>query len=76
LDSSKFQVNLGQFPQNFAVVTTGTGSKVKVLHGLFSVNLDPEMDAGLSVTQGSPFQDLLGYSGPPTLDSLSEARRS
>jgi hypothetical protein len=48
-DSDKFQVNLGQFPQNFVVVTTGTGSKVKVLHSLFNVNIDPDTDTGSSV---------------------------
>jgi hypothetical protein len=41
-DMNRFQVNLGQFHQNF-VVTTGTGSKVKVLHDLFSVNVDPDV---------------------------------
>jgi hypothetical protein len=48
-DPGKFQVNLGLFPQNFAVVTTGTGSKVKVLHSLFNVNIDPDTDTGSSV---------------------------
>jgi hypothetical protein len=36
-----FQANLGQFPQNFLVVT-GPGSKVRIIHSLFSVNADPD----------------------------------
>jgi hypothetical protein len=36
-----FQANLGQFPQNFLVVT-GPGSKVRILHSLFGVNADPD----------------------------------
>jgi hypothetical protein len=36
-----FQANLGQFSQNF-VVATGTASKVRIPHNLFSVNVNPD----------------------------------
>jgi hypothetical protein len=45
-----FQVNLGQFPQKF-VVTTAPGTKVKVLHSLASVNVDPG-DAAATIVVG------------------------
>jgi hypothetical protein len=47
-DTQKFQVNLGQFPHNFVVVA-GSSSKVKLLHGLLNVNLDPDSDAASAV---------------------------
>jgi hypothetical protein len=36
-----FQVNLGQFPQNF-LVTTWASTKVRITHGLFIANTNPE----------------------------------
>jgi hypothetical protein len=47
-DPQKFQVSLGQFPQNFAV-TIGPSTKVRILHNLFSVNTDPDTDASSTV---------------------------
>jgi hypothetical protein len=47
-DPQRFQVNLRQFPQNF-VVMTGPSTKVRILHGLFSVSTDPDSDASTVV---------------------------
>jgi hypothetical protein len=43
-----FQVNLGQFPQNFVVIT-GSSSKVRVIHNLFCANTDPGSDTAGTV---------------------------
>jgi hypothetical protein len=43
-----FQVNLGQFPQSF-VVMTGPASKVRVVHKLFCANTDPDSDTSETV---------------------------
>jgi hypothetical protein len=76
-DINRFQVNLGQFHQN-VVVTTGTGSKVKVLHGLFSVNVDPDA-VGAALVIGiyganrlAPFKSL---SAPSAVLALNPPKR-
>jgi hypothetical protein len=77
-NSNLFQVNLGQFHQNF-VVTTGNTSKVRVLHSLFSANANPELTTSDTVVLGvfgvnrtAPFKTLtaasavLALNAPPT----------
>jgi hypothetical protein len=46
-----FQVNLGHFPQNFLVLT-GPGSKVRIVHSLFSANANPESTTSTGTVVG------------------------
>jgi hypothetical protein len=76
-DSQKFQVNLGQFPQNF-VVMTGPTTKVKILHSLFSVNTDPGTDTSsiigvFGVNKVAPFKTIMATGA---VQALVPPRRS
>jgi hypothetical protein len=78
-----FQVNLGQFPQNF-VLTTGPGTKVEVLHSLSRVNVNPD-EAGTTIVVGvygaikvAPFKSITASSAvlalnPPRQSSKKDA---
>jgi hypothetical protein len=82
-DPNLFQVNLGQFPQN-VVVATGPGTKVKVLHSLASVNVDPD-EVAATIVMGvygankvAPFKSITAASvvlalNPPQRSSKKEA---
>jgi hypothetical protein len=75
-NENSFGVNVGQFPQNFVVVT-GPSGKARILHSLFGVHIDPNNAAtsgtfvGISGTHRStPFKTIAATQAVAALTTL------